>query len=100
MLLSATRQVLGGYKITAAPVNAGTKKVLYFQTPGLRSQIPANPMKEPLTAAFIDGDPASIARGAPAVDFFNCGEFAPKIEPRQRLSGWYSGQLKRYRPAI
>jgi diacylglycerol kinase (ATP) len=65
LLLSATRQVLGGYKMTAAPVNAGTKKVLYFQTPGLSI---ANPEGAPL---HIDGDPA------PSADRFLI-EIAPK----------------------
>jgi diacylglycerol kinase (ATP) len=65
LLLSATRQVLGGYKMTAAPVNAGTKKVLYFQTPGLSI---ANPDGAPL---HIDGDPA------PSADRFRI-EIAPK----------------------
>jgi diacylglycerol kinase (ATP) len=55
LLLSATRQVLGGYKMTATPVDAGTKKVLYFQTPGL---VIANPEGAPL---HIDGDPAPSA---------------------------------------
>ena len=55
LLLSATRQVLGGYKMTASPVNAGTKKVLYFQTPGL---VITNPAGAPL---HIDGDPAPSA---------------------------------------
>jgi diacylglycerol kinase (ATP) len=55
LLLSATRQVLGGYKITAAPVDAGKEKVLYFQTPGLSI---ANPEGAPL---HIDGDPAPSA---------------------------------------
>jgi diacylglycerol kinase (ATP) len=65
LLLSATRQVLGGYKMTAAPVNAGTKKVLYFQTPELSI---ANPDGAPL---HIDGDPA------PSADRFRI-EIAPK----------------------
>jgi diacylglycerol kinase (ATP) len=52
LLLSTTRQVLGGYKMTPAPVNAGKEKVLYFQTPGLSI---ANPEGAPL---HIDGDPA------------------------------------------
>jgi diacylglycerol kinase (ATP) len=52
LLLSTTRQVLGGYKMTAAPVNSGKEKVLYFQTPGLSI---ANPEGAPL---HIDGDPA------------------------------------------
>jgi len=65
LLLSATRQVLGGYKMTAAPVNAGTKKVLYFQTPGLSI---ANPDGAPL---HIDGDPA------PSADRFRI-EIVPK----------------------
>ncbi|HEV3412490.1 MAG TPA: diacylglycerol kinase family protein [Puia sp.] len=55
LLLSAIRQVMGGYKVTRAPVNAGTKKVLYFQTPGL---VIANPEGAPL---HIDGDPAPSA---------------------------------------
>jgi diacylglycerol kinase (ATP) len=55
MLLSATRQVLGGYKITSAPTNSGNEKVLYFQTPGLSI---ANPEGAPL---HIDGDPAPSA---------------------------------------
>jgi diacylglycerol kinase family enzyme len=65
LLLSATRQVLGGYKMTAAPVNAGTKKVLYFQTPELSI---ANPDGAPL---HIDGEPA------PSADRFRI-EIAPK----------------------
>jgi diacylglycerol kinase family enzyme len=65
LLLSATRQVLGGYKMTAAPVNAGKEKVLYFQTPGLSI---ANPEGAPL---HIDGDPA------PSADRFRI-EIAPK----------------------
>jgi diacylglycerol kinase (ATP) len=56
LLLSAIRQVMGGYKMTRAPVNAGTEKVLYFQTPGLTI---ANPDGAPL---HIDGDPAPSAR--------------------------------------
>lgn len=65
LLLSAARQVMGGYKMTAAPVNAGTKKVLYFQTPGLSI---ANPEGAPV---HIDGDPA------PSADCFRI-EIAPK----------------------
>lgn len=65
LLLSATRQVLGGYKMTATPVDAGTKKVLYFQTPGL---VIANPEGAPL---HIDGDPAASA-----------GEFRIEIVPQ------------------
>lgn len=65
LLLSATRQVLGGYKMTSAPVNAGKEKVLYFQTPGLSI---ANPEGAPL---HIDGDPA------PSADRFSI-EIAPK----------------------
>jgi YegS/Rv2252/BmrU family lipid kinase len=68
LLLSATRQVLGGYKMTATPVDAGTKKVLYFQTPGL---VIANPEGAPL---HIDGDPAPSA-----------GEFRIKIVPKAIL---------------
>jgi diacylglycerol kinase (ATP) len=55
LLLSATRQVLGGYEITKAPVDAGTKKVLYFQTSEL---VITNPEGAPL---HIDGDPAPSA---------------------------------------
>jgi diacylglycerol kinase (ATP) len=55
LLLSAIRQVMGGYKVTTAPKNAGTKKVLYFQTPAL---VIANPDRAPL---HIDGDPAPSA---------------------------------------
>ena len=55
MLLSATRQVLGGYRITAAPVDAGKEKVLYFQTSGLTI---TNPDGAPL---HIDGEPAPSA---------------------------------------
>jgi diacylglycerol kinase (ATP) len=65
LLLSTTRQVLGGYKMTAAPVNAGKEKVLYFQTPGLSI---VNPEGAPL---HIDGDPA------PSADRFRI-EIAPK----------------------
>jgi YegS/Rv2252/BmrU family lipid kinase len=65
LLLSATRQVLGGYKMTAVPVNAGKEKVLYFQTPGLTI---ANPEGAPL---HIDGEPA------PSADRFRI-EIAPK----------------------
>ncbi|HET6253873.1 MAG TPA: diacylglycerol kinase family protein [Puia sp.] len=65
LLLSATRQVLGGYKVTAAPVNAGKEKVLYFQTPGLSI---GNPEGAPL---HIDGDPA------PSADRFRI-EIVPK----------------------
>jgi diacylglycerol kinase (ATP) len=65
LLLSAIRQVMGGYKMTAAPVNAGTKKVLYFQTSELSI---ANPEGAPL---HIDGDPA------PSADRFRI-EIAPK----------------------
>jgi YegS/Rv2252/BmrU family lipid kinase len=68
LLLSATRQVLGGYKMTATPVDAGTKKVLYFQTPGL---VIANPEGAPL---HIDGDPAPSA-----------GEFRIEIVPKAIL---------------
>ncbi len=55
LLLSTTRQVLGGYRMTSAPVNAGKEKVLYFQTPGLSI---TNPEGAPL---HIDGDPAPSA---------------------------------------
>jgi len=65
LLLSTTRQVLGGYKMTTAPVNAGTKKVLYFQTAGL---VIGNPEGAPL---HIDGDPAPSA-----------GEFRIEIVPK------------------
>jgi diacylglycerol kinase (ATP) len=65
LLLSTTRQVLGGYKMTSAPINAGKEKVLYFQTPGLSI---ANPEGAPL---HIDGDPA------PSADRFRI-EISPK----------------------
>lgn len=65
LLFSATRQVLGGYRMTAAPVDAGSKKVLYFQTPGL---VIGNPDGAPL---HIDGDPAPSA-----------GEFRIEIVPK------------------
>jgi diacylglycerol kinase (ATP) len=55
LLLSAIRQVMGGYQMTADPVNAGTKKVLYFQTSRL---VIANPEGAPL---HIDGEPAPSA---------------------------------------
>ncbi|HUB59079.1 MAG TPA: diacylglycerol kinase family protein [Puia sp.] len=64
LLLSATRQVLGGYRMTAAPTNAGKEKVLYFQTRGLSI---VNPEGAPL---HIDGDPA------PSADRFHI-EIAP-----------------------
>jgi len=65
LLLSTIRQVLGGYKMTKAPVNAGTKKVLYFQTAGL---VIGNPEGAPL---HIDGDPAPSA-----------GEFRIEVVPK------------------
>ncbi|HTR30260.1 MAG TPA: diacylglycerol kinase family protein [Puia sp.] len=55
LILSAIRQVLGGYKITRAPKNAGKEKVLYFQTAALTI---ANPGGAPL---HIDGEPAPSA---------------------------------------
>lgn len=55
LLLSTTRQVLGGYRMTPEPADAGTEKVLYFQTPGLTI---ANPEGAPL---HVDGDPAPSA---------------------------------------
>lgn len=55
LLISSIRQVLGGYKLTATPSDAGAKKVLYFQTPEL---VIANPEGAPL---HIDGDPAPTA---------------------------------------
>jgi diacylglycerol kinase (ATP) len=55
LLISAIRQVMGGYKMTAVPLDAGTKKVLYFQTPEL---VIANPEGAPL---HVDGEPAQSA---------------------------------------
>jgi diacylglycerol kinase (ATP) len=55
LLSAAIGQVLGGNKITTAPVDAGTKKVLYFQTTRL---VIANPDTAPL---HVDGDPAQSA---------------------------------------
>lgn len=55
LLLSTIRQVLGGYRMTAAPADSGKEKVLYFQTPGLTI---SNPDGAPL---HIDGDPAPSA---------------------------------------
>jgi diacylglycerol kinase (ATP) len=55
MMISAIRQVLGGYKLTANPVGSGTKNALYFQTPSLTIN---NPEGAPL---HIDGDPAPSA---------------------------------------
>jgi diacylglycerol kinase family enzyme len=55
MMLSAIRQVLGGYKLTAHPGDAGTKNALYFQVPALAIN---NPEGAPL---HIDGDPAPSA---------------------------------------
>jgi diacylglycerol kinase (ATP) len=55
LLWSAIRQVRGGYPVTADPIDAGSKKVLYFQTPSL---VIANPDGAPL---HVDGDPAPSA---------------------------------------
>jgi diacylglycerol kinase (ATP) len=55
MMYSAIRQVLGGYKLTAHPRDAGTKNALYFQVPALTI---SNPEGAPL---HIDGDPAPSA---------------------------------------
>jgi diacylglycerol kinase family enzyme len=55
MMISAIRQVLGGYKLTDHPSNAGTKNALYFQVPAL---VINNPEGAPL---HIDGDPAPSA---------------------------------------
>jgi diacylglycerol kinase (ATP) len=55
LLWSAIRQVRGGYPLTADPVDAGNKKVLYFQTPEL---VITNPDGAPL---HVDGDPAPSA---------------------------------------
>jgi diacylglycerol kinase (ATP) len=55
LLWSAIRQVRGGYPVTPDPVDAGNKKVLYFQTQGLTI---TNPDGAPL---HIDGDPAASA---------------------------------------
>jgi diacylglycerol kinase (ATP) len=55
MMISAIRQVLGGYKLTAHPVGPGAKNALYFQVPALTIN---NPEGAPL---HIDGDPAPTA---------------------------------------
>lgn len=55
LLWSAIRQVRGGYPVTVDPTDAGSKKVLYFQTPAL---VIANPDGAPL---HVDGDPAPSA---------------------------------------
>jgi diacylglycerol kinase (ATP) len=55
LLWSAIRQVRGGYPVTPDPVDAGKKKVLYFQTPEL---VITNPDGAPL---HVDGDPAPSA---------------------------------------
>jgi diacylglycerol kinase (ATP) len=55
MMISAIRQVLGGYKLTANPSSPGAKNALYFQTPSLAIN---NPEGAPL---HIDGDPAPSA---------------------------------------
>ena len=55
LLWSTARQVLGGYRITRAPADAGKQKVLYFQTPEL---VIDNPERAPI---HIDGDPAPSA---------------------------------------
>jgi YegS/Rv2252/BmrU family lipid kinase len=55
MLLSAIRQVLGGYPVDNDPPGKKQKNILYFQTPGLQI---ANPEMAPL---HIDGDPAATA---------------------------------------
>jgi diacylglycerol kinase family enzyme len=55
LLSAAIGQVLGGYGITTTPVNAGAKKVLYFQTTRL---VISNPDAAPL---HVDGDPARSA---------------------------------------
>ncbi len=55
LLWSAIRQVRGGYPVTIDPTDAGSKKVLYFQTPAL---VITNPDGAPL---HVDGDPAPSA---------------------------------------
>jgi YegS/Rv2252/BmrU family lipid kinase len=55
MLLSAIRQVLGGYSVEEHPSGPGRKNVLYFQTPSL---LIGNPGAAPL---HIDGDPKATA---------------------------------------
>jgi diacylglycerol kinase (ATP) len=55
MMISAIRQVLGGYTLTDHPRDAGTKNALYFQVPALAIN---NPEGAPL---HIDGDPAPSA---------------------------------------
>jgi diacylglycerol kinase family enzyme len=55
-LWSVIRQVLGGYPMQAAPAEAGRGGIIYFQTPSL---VIENPAEAPL---HIDGDPKASAR--------------------------------------
>jgi diacylglycerol kinase (ATP) len=55
-LWSVVRQVLGGYPVQPAPAGAGKGAILYFQTPSL---VIENPAEAPL---HIDGDPKTSAR--------------------------------------
>jgi diacylglycerol kinase (ATP) len=55
-LWSVIRQVLGGYPVQAAPAGAGRDGIIYFQTPAL---VIENPADAPL---HIDGDPKASAR--------------------------------------
>lgn len=55
-LWSVVRQVLGGYPVQPAPAGTGKGAILYFQTPSL---VIENPAEAPL---HIDGDPKTSAR--------------------------------------
>ena len=55
-LWSVIRQVLGGYPIQTAPDGKGSRRIIYFQTPSL---VIENPAEAPL---HIDGDPKTSAR--------------------------------------
>jgi diacylglycerol kinase (ATP) len=65
MVLSAIRQVLGGYAVEKGPSGPGKKDVFYFQTPSL---VIGNPEEAPL---HIDGDPKATA-----------GEFRIAVVPK------------------
>ncbi len=55
-LWSVIRQVLGGYPVQSAPDGNGPGRIIYFQTPSL---VIENPAEAPL---HIDGDPKPSAR--------------------------------------
>lgn len=55
-LWSVIRQVLGGYPVGPVPADRGRGAIIYFQTPSL---VIENPAEAPL---HIDGDPKSSAR--------------------------------------